>query len=65
MILYHFLTYASFKGAKEQQMSNNYAQGITIQCSGKQMSNNYAPCFNRIDFVVIPSYKELPCYSLE
>ena len=21
------------------------------------MSNNYAPCFNRIDFVVIPFYK--------
>ena len=27
------------------------------------MSNNYAPCYNRIDFVVIPSYIELPCYS--
>ena len=25
------------------------------------MSNNYAPCFIRIDFVVIPSYVELPC----
>ena len=25
----------------------------------KQMSNNYAPCFNRIDFVVIPSHIEL------
>ena len=23
-------------------------------------SNNYVPCFNRIDFVVIPSYVELP-----
>ena len=23
------------------------------------MNNNYAPCFNRIDFVVIPSYIEL------
>ena len=23
------------------------------------MSNNYAPCFNKIDFVVIPSYIEL------
>ena len=28
---------------------------------GKQMSNYYAPCFYRIDFVVIPSYMELPC----
>ena len=27
------------------------------------MSNDYAPCFNRIDFVVIPSYIELPCMS--
>ena len=25
----------------------------------KQMGNNYAPCFNRVDFVVIPSYIEL------
>ena len=25
------------------------------------MNNNYAPCFNRIDFVVIPSHIELPC----
>ena len=24
------------------------------------MTNNYAPCFNRIDFVVIPSNIELP-----
>ena len=23
------------------------------------MSNNYVPCFNKIDFVVIPSYIEL------
>ena len=26
-----------------------------------QMSNYYAPCFYRIDFVVIPSYIKLPC----
>ena len=26
------------------------------------MRNNYAPCFNRIDFVVIPSYMKFPCY---
>ena len=25
------------------------------------MSNYYAPCFYRINFVVIPSYIELPC----
>ena len=31
--------------------------------SGKQVSNNYAPCFNRINFVVIPSYIELPWYQ--
>ena len=24
------------------------------------MSNYYAPCFYRVDFVVIPSYIELP-----
>ena len=28
--------------------------------SGKQICNNYASCFNRIDFVVIHSYTELP-----
>ena len=28
------------------------------------MSNNYAPCFSRIDFVVIPSYIELPWFIL-
>ena len=27
------------------------------------MNNYYAPCFYRIDFVVILSYIELPCYS--
>ena len=26
-----------------------------------QMRKNYAPCFNRIDFVVILSYTELSC----
>ena len=26
------------------------------------MSNYYASCFYRIDFVVIPSYRELPCF---
>ena len=25
------------------------------------MTNYYTPCFYRIDFVVIPSYIELPC----
>ena len=29
-----------------------------------QMSNYYAPCFYRIDFVVIPSYIELPCMKI-
>ena len=28
------------------------------------MSNYYAPCFYRVDFVVIPSYIELPCCNL-
>ena len=28
------------------------------------MSNNYAPCFNRIDFVVTPSYIELQRMTL-
>ena len=27
------------------------------------MSNYYAPCFYRIDSVVIPSYIELPCFQ--
>ena len=29
--------------------------------SEKQMINYYAPCFNRIDFIIIPSYIKLPC----
>ena len=29
--------------------------------SGKQMSNKYALCFNRIDFAVISSYIKLSC----
>ena len=29
------------------------------------MSNNYASCFNRIDFVVMPSYIELPWINQE
>ena len=28
------------------------------------MSNNYAPCFNRIDFVVISSSIEFPCLGV-
>ena len=28
------------------------------------MSNNYAPCFNRIDFAVVLSDIELPWYQL-
>ena len=28
------------------------------------MSKNYAPCFNRIDLVVIRSYIELPCIHI-
>ena len=32
--------------------------------SPKQMSNNYAPCFNIINFFVIPSYIELPCSNV-
>ena len=35
----------------------NYCHQIYL---GKQMGNNYAPCFNRVDFVVIPFYIELP-----
>ena len=30
--------------------------------SGKQMSNTYALCFNKINFVVIPSYIEISCF---
>ena len=29
-----------------------------------QIGNNYAPCFNRIDFVVIAFYIELPWIKL-
>ena len=31
---------------------------------GKQMHSYYAPCFYRTDFVVIPSYVELPWYQI-
>ena len=31
---------------------------------GKQMSNYNAPCFYRIDFIVVPSYIELPLIFL-
>ena len=31
---------------------------------GKQMSNYYAPCFYKIEFFVIPSYIELPCFFI-
>ena len=30
----------------------------------KQLSNNGALCYNRINLVVIPSYIELPCTKL-
>ena len=33
--------------------------------SGKHISNNYGPYFNRFDFVVISSYVELPWYDAE
>ena len=35
----------------------------SLNISGKEISNNYAPWFNRINFAVIPSYVELPCFS--
>ena len=35
----------------------------SLNISGKQISNNYAPRFNRIKFGVIRSYIELPCFS--
>ena len=47
-----------------------YPKGINIEktkqkiTSEKQLSNNYAPCFNRIDFVLIPSCIELPFLQL-
>ena len=28
------------------------------------MSNDYAPCFHRIDIVLIPSYIKRPCLEL-
>ena len=31
---------------------------------GKQISNYYAPCFYRLDFVGIPSYIELPWFDV-
>ena len=36
---------------------------IFLITSEKQMRNNYEPCFNRIDFFVIPSYIELPWHT--
>ena len=40
------------------QRINKMQNKITL---GKQMSNNYVSCFNRIDFIFILSYIEVPC----
>ena len=37
-------------------------QVVFLITSWQQMSYSYVPCFNRINFVVIPSYIELPWY---
>ena len=61
------LTCASFKRASKQSCIDKLNSDDTIfreiqRCKQmRQMSNNYAPSFNRINFVVIPSYIELPC----
>ena len=39
-------------------------QALLLITLGKQMSNYYAPCFHRIDFVVIPSDIELPWFDI-
>ena len=41
-------------------LKNSSVYVIFLITLGKEMSNNCAPCFNRIDFVAIASYIELP-----
>ena len=43
--------------------SNPVAVTYALITLGKQMSNYYAPCFYRIDSVIIPSYEELLCLN--
>ena len=42
-------------------MKKHDAHAIFLITSGKKMINKYVPCFNIINFVVIPSYIELLC----
>ena len=46
-----------------QQLQKRGVSSIFCISSGKQMNNNYAPCFNKIEFVVIGTYIELPCFE--
>ena len=39
---------------------NVLSTAVLLNTSGKQMNNNWAACFKRIYFAVIPSYVELP-----
>lgn len=50
------------KGLSEKIIlpSNSALKSIFLITLGKQMSSNYAPYFNKINFAVIPSYVEVP-----
>ena len=43
------------------KLSNGDKTFIIMHFSKSQINNKYVPYFNRIDFVVIPCYIELPC----
>ena len=47
----------------DQQLKKRYVQAIFLITSEKQISNNFAHGFNRINFNVIPSYMELFCWN--
>ena len=44
-------------------MKKRDADTIFLMTSGKQMSNNYVPCFNRNNFVLIHFFIELLCQN--
>ena len=77
---YRFLTFTSFKRDRKQnyiyelssdnKILSSFVKKTCRTCtfvntSGKQMSNYYAPCFNRTDFFVISSCVKLPFCTLK
>ena len=55
-----------YKLSSDDKISSSLIKqaGILLITSGNQMSINYTPCFNIIDFAVISFYKELHWYYL-